>query len=733
MNPRLVKFLSYLGLRPRTGLDPYAAIGARASHKRSEERQREEDLEVRDHSGENPHEILGLIESGRSDEAERRLRHRLSAAPDDVDALHILGLLCHQSGRNTDAIALIGRAVTLAPEVAFMQANFAETLRAQGDLERAERHAREAVRLTPEHADFRFNLANVLAGLRRHAEVIEAIEPVLAAQPERVEALTLKSDACFELERTGEALELAARAHRLAPDNIGLLTKLMRLRAWLCEWETRPADVAMLVALLEKGVAQSAALTASPLDTGAPTIDGVAAADAAASHGALHGLNPFVTYEYPVPQALRDAVTQLHADGIIRTAGAPLVLDLPAARANRRHLRIGYVSADFHSHPTMHLMASFFALHDRERFEVFAYSIGPDDHSDYRHRARSTMDRFVDIRGETPRQSAERMLRDDIDILVDLKGFTHEARPGIFALRPAPLRVAWLGYPASTGIGLNDYAIVDHVTVPPAIASQFGEKLVWMPHSYQVNDHRQQVAAVAPTRLELGLPLKGTDGTGFVFACFNHVYKIEPEVFASWMRILGRVPGSVLWLYCSNAAARGNLAREAAARGIDATRLVFGGTLDKPSHLARLACADLFLDTGRINAHTSASDALWAGLPVLTRPGDAFTSRVAASLVSAAGLPQLACDSVQAYEDRAVQLANEPAELAAMRDTLNARAQLPLFDAPRFTRNLEKAYETMWARYLKGLPPASFAVENDHAVPFALQNRDSATDKLSPY
>lgn len=674
--------------------------------------------EASDEQGDHPQFILGLIEAGETPEAERRLRRRLHAVPEDFDALHLLGLLCHQSGRSADAVALIGRAVSLAPNVAFMQANLAEALRVQGDLDRAEQHARTAVSLLPDHAAFRFNLANVLAGLRRHAAVIEAIEPVLAAQPKRVDALMLKADACFELGRAAEALQLAEQAFALAPDNINLLTRLMRLRAWTCDWSAYDSDVARLTALLEHDLAM--------VQQGGH--------EAALRGAALRSINPFVTYEYPVPQSLRDALTALRAADVITAAGAPLAPIDPATRARNKRLKIGYVSADFHSHPTMHLMAGFFELHDRKRFDVYAYSIGADDGSAWRQRARDTVDHFIDIRALTPRQSAERLRHDGIDILVDLKGYTHEARPGIGALQPAPVSVTWLGYPASTGAGLIDYVIVDRMTVPDdasmGVAAQFGEKLVRLPHSYQVNDHHQSIAPTGPTRQELGLPPSvGPDWTpasagvteqltdqhplntgGFVFACFNHVFKIEPAVFASWMRILARVPGSMLWLYGSNALAKANLARAAEAQGIDAARIVFGDTLDKPRHLARLSRADLYLDTGRVNAHTSASDALWAGVPVLTHPGDTFASRVGASLVTAVGLPQLICDSVQSYEDTAVRLATNPDELAALRQTLKAGARLPLFDTPRFTRNLEAAYETMWGRYVKGEAPTSFDV-----------------------
>jgi len=297
------------------------------------------------------------------------------------------------------------------------------------------------------------------------------------------------------------------------------------------------------------------------------------------------------------------------------------------------------------------------------------------------------------------------MRRDGIDILIDLKGFTHEARPEIFALRPAPLQVAWLGYPASSGRGLADYLIADRIAAPPERAADFGEQLVWMPHSYQVNDHRQPIAPDPPARADLHLP-----ETGFVYACFNQVYKIEPAAFHAWMRILARVPGSVLWLYAGRSAARAHLAREAAAMGVDPARLVYGETLAKPQHLARLAQADLFLDTFSINAHTSASDALWAGLPVLTCPGEAFAARVGASLVAAAGLPQLVCRDIEDYENTAVRLAQDPTQLRRLRQTLAARERLPLFDTPRFVRDLERAFDAMWKIALSGQPPRAFFV-----------------------
>ncbi len=629
-------------------------------------------------------DIPDMVQSGRVAQAEARLRAVLTRTPDSVDALHYLGLVCHQQGRHAEGARHIAAAVERAPGVAFLRANLAECLRASGDLVAAEQAAREALLLNPEQPAAEFNLAMVLADRRAHAEALAHALRALSANADWPEALTLVANLYIELNERGKAQDLLEHAHALRPDDAAVLMQALRNRAWICDWTpatgTSHADITAFADMLTRWAA---------------------APDAAQ----FRGLNPFVAYEYAVAQSLRDAVTQAYCDAVIAKV-KDNTLSSPLAPVTTGRLRIGYVSADFHRHPTMHLMHSLFALHDRSRFEIFAYSIGPDDGSDYRRQAMATVDHFIDIRNETPLQSAQRIHADGIAILVDLKGFTHEARPEIFALRPAPVRVAWLGYPASTGHGLNDYVIVDRVVAPPSMQAQFGEQFVWMPHSYQVNDHRQAIAPDTPSREALGLP-----ESGFVFACFNHVYKIEPRMFGVWMRILNRVPGSVLWLYESNPTARANLECAAAAHGILPERLVFGGTLAKPEHLARLRQADLFLDTLWINAHTGASDALWAGVPVLTCPQDTFASRVAASLVTAAGLPQLVCADLDAYAATAVHLAEQRDELLPMRRHLeDHRQQLPLFDTPRFARNLERAFQQMWRRHVANEAPQAFAV-----------------------
>jgi predicted O-linked N-acetylglucosamine transferase (SPINDLY family) len=637
-------------------------------------------------------EIPAMVERGRISEAEDLLRTHLSRHPDSVDALHFLGLVCHRTGRFAEATRHIGEAASRSPNVAFLHANLAEAFRAAGDLASAEEAARTALHLAPDQPDARFNLALILSKGCARAEALEHALIVLQARPDWPEALTLAANMYIALDDRGKARDLLDRARALRPDDAGILVQALRNRAWICDWD-------------DDSVPESSRRS----DTKAfEAMVGHWAANPRGSE--FKGLNPFVTYEYPVAQHLRNAVTQGYADDVIDRVKH---LQLPVADAKpsgtRQRLRIGYVSADFHRHPVMQMMRSFYALHDRTRFEIFAYSIGEDDGSDYRRHAVASVDHFIDIRRDTILQSAERIQHDGIDILVDLKGYTNDARPEMFALRPAPLRVSWMGYTASTGHGINDYVIVDRVVAPPEHQSQFGERLVWMPHTFQVNDHEQPIAEETPPRAALGLPDKG-----FVFACFNHLYKVEPRMFSVWMRILARIHGSVLWLYESNPVARNNLKQAATARGIEPDRLVFGGTMDKPRHLARLRQADLFLDTLWFNAHTGTSDALWAGVPALTCPQDTFPARVAASLVTAAGLPQLVCADLGAFEEAAVRLASHPAELKSMRERLtHVRSRLPLFDTPRFTRNLESAFETMWRQHLSGDPPQAFAVIDD--------------------
>jgi predicted O-linked N-acetylglucosamine transferase (SPINDLY family) len=390
---------------------------------------------------------------------------------------------------------------------------------------------------------------------------------------------------------------------------------------------------------------------------------------------------------------------------------APLAVADSESRPRLRdteRLRIGYLSADFHGHATAFLAAGLFEQHDRSRFEVVAYSTGPDDRSPMRARLVRAFDRFVDVRGRDPISIADMIRHDGIDILVDLKGHTQDSTPMVLAPRPAPIQVHYLGYPGTIEGGLVDYLVGDPIVTPEAHLADYAEAIAVLPHSYQVND-RQRPIADTPPRSELGLP-----ATGVVFASFNQTYKINPDVFDAWTKILAQVPDSVLWLLSKtdNEPAEQNLRREAQARGVGGERLVFARHRPNAQYLALYRHVDLFLDTWPYNAHTTASDALWAGCPVLTVRGATFAGRVAESLLTAVGLPELVTASVPDYVARAIALAADRDERARLAAHLAGPGrESALFDTVRTTRALESAYATMAAQHRRGLRE-SFRVES---------------------
>jgi predicted O-linked N-acetylglucosamine transferase (SPINDLY family) len=372
-----------------------------------------------------------------------------------------------------------------------------------------------------------------------------------------------------------------------------------------------------------------------------------------------------------------------------------------APRQSAAKLRIGYLSNDFQEHATAHLLIEALEAQDHARFDLHAYSYGGSDGGGMRARLSRAFDRFNDVTALSDAEAAQMIFHDEIDILVDLKGFTRETRTSILALRPAPIQVNFLGYPGTLGPGLCDYIITDAFCTPPESAAHFSESFAYLPHSYQPHGRGGPVA-VAPLRAVAGLPAEG-----FVFCCFNQAFKFTPEVFDIWCRLLRDVPNSVLWLLAAREA-EGNLRNEAWARGVDGARLIFAPDLPQAEHLGRLQLADLVLDTAPYGAHTTASDALFAGVPIVTRPGATFPSRVAGSLLRAVGLPELIVEDRDDYFNLAFDLAGDPTRLGGLRQTLaGARGNAPLFDVKAYTIALEALYDRMWARYKAGLPPAA--------------------------
>ena len=532
---------------------------------------------------------------------------------------------------------------------------------------------RRALRLQPDALLFT-RLGTLLRDEHRGDEALDAHRRALALQPESADAWHETAHTSRAAKRMAQAVQGYDHAHRLAPERTETLCDRLFASLSLCDWRTHEETCRRLVEVIDRGEGLVLPLLSLLIGTSP------AQQDRAARHFHRATVGPVSP-----AAAVRPPVS-------------------PGGRLN-----VAYLSADFHEHATAYLTAELFELHDRTRFTVFGYSYGMDDGSPMRRRLEAGFDRFRDLQHADPDTVAALCAEDNIHILVDLKGYTQHARLSLLARRLAPIQVAYLGYPGPLGADLLDYAIGDGIVTPPEHQPFYREQLVRMPDSYQVNDRRRPADAPVPTRAACGLPDKGV-----VFCAFHAAFKISPALFGLWMRILRRVPGSTLWLLEAGSDATANLRREAARHGVEPARLVFAPQRPQAGHLARYRLADLALDSFPYTGHTTTSDALWMGLPVLTMQGQTFASRVASSLLHAAGLTETVTHSFAEYEDRAVRLAGEPTTLAAYRRRLEAgRSTAPLFDSPRFTRALERAYKIMWDRHAAGLPPEAFTVEPD--------------------
>jgi predicted O-linked N-acetylglucosamine transferase (SPINDLY family) len=646
------------------------------------------------------HAARAAHQAGRLDAAVRDYRRVLKAAPDAPQALHLLGVALLQLGRAAEALGPLRRAARLQPADAAIRMNLGNALAASQRQGEAIDCYREAVRLQPALAEGWFSLGNLLDERGEHAEALAVYDRAVALDGRHpayrgnralcLKALGRVADAEADLRaavsaapgfadawvnlgnllrhsgRPGEAAQAYAQGLVVAPSRADIAANLWWVQREACEWRNLGA--------LE---------------------DRLVAAVAGVSGEALPGVQPFAALALPLDPRELKRLAAAHA-GAAERAARQLCPGARPAKAGQgvrpQRLVIGYASTDFHDHATAHLIAGLLEVHDRARFAVRLYSYGRTDDSAWRERLVAAADEFVDTRALSLCEAAARIRADGVHVLVDLKGYTAGGRPALFALRPAPVIVNYLGFPGTMGAVWYDAYITDAVCSPPGSEAHFAERLVRLPQCYQPNDRAQAIAAEVPSRAECGLPAEG-----FVYCCFNQTYKIEPAVFDVWMRILGRVPGSVLWLFRSYPEAEANLRREAQVRGIAPERLVFADKRPKAEHLARHARADLLLDTLRVNAHTTASDALWAGLPVLTCPGETFQSRVAASLLHAVGLPGLVMPDLASYEETAVRLATEPGALAAIRHRLDEnRLTYPLFDTERYARDLERAYDALW-------------------------------------
>jgi predicted O-linked N-acetylglucosamine transferase (SPINDLY family) len=606
-----------------------------------------------------------LRTQGRLDEAAAYCEKALAARPDFVDALINLGTVRAEQHRLEDAETLYARALRINPRNADASRNLGTLYRGQGRMDEAIASYRRALEREPAHAPIHLDLGRTYLDVGDPATASACFRHALDLRPDDVEASCGLAEALKLQGKLDEAAVSYERTLAREPRHLQALSGLLHIRQHMCSWNELEQHWKRLRDELT-----------------------------AANDGRV---SPFSVLSLPSTPAEQLACAEAWARRNFEPlsgARPALGFDFSQRRA-RDKLRIGYLAWGFHRHATGYWTPELLELHDRSRCEVLAYCHGPDDGSDIRARIRSASDRFVEISRESHFAAARRIYDDGVDVLVDLTGYTLGGRQQIAALRPAPVQVNWF-YPGTMGTTCMDYFIADPYTVPPELDRFFTERVVRLPDCYMITDRKRPVSEHTPSRAECGLPDAAT-----VFCCFNQAYKILPDVFASWMRIMKAVPGSALWLLESNRWATENLRRAATEQGVAGERIVIAPHLPMSGHLARYRIADLALDTFPYTSHTTASDALWVGCPLVTRMGNTFASRVAGSVLINAGMRELVADGAESCERLAIELANSPGKLQEIRRKLQAsRDSCALFDTPRFVRNLESAYEAMFKTFL---------------------------------
>ena len=612
-----------------------------------------------------------LMDLGRHDEALADFNRLTAARPAWPQAWSNLGTALMKLGRHREAVASYGRAIMLKPDfvearrarawAAFSLRQFAEALSDIGWI----------VARNPDDPLAWQQRGDILAATGRREAAVESYGRAIALRPDWPDALFNRASNLFCLRQFQAAAQDYAAAVRLDREYRYGLGHLIFAKLCCCDWQ----DLDRLIAELRAGL-RAGRIQVQPFHA-LVTVD--------AEEDILAATRTFAATEFPA-------------------TATPLAQRVPYAHGR---IRIGYLSGNFHSHAVSRQMAGVFEHHDRSRFDVTAFSLGPDDGTALRARLVPAFGEFLDVANWDDRRIAQEIHHREIDVLVDLMGFTENSRPAISAQRPAPIQINYLGYPGTMAADHMDYLIADGIVIPASSSAHYQEQIIRLPHCYLPQDQAREIAAAPVSRAAAGLPDRG-----FVFCCFNHSYKITREIFDVWIRLLGATPDSVLWLNQLDPAAQNNLKEHAQAKGIDPARIVYAPFVgDDSEHLARLRAADLFLDTPGYNAHATASDALWVGLPVLTVKGSTFPARVGESLLRAIGMEELIARDLDNYEQSALSLAQDRDRLTAMRRKLqeNARTK-PLFDTSGFTRHLEFAYQSVFDRLRQGLGPASFAV-----------------------
>jgi predicted O-linked N-acetylglucosamine transferase (SPINDLY family) len=622
-------------------------------------------LRINPHAAE-AHNNLGnaLKTLGRHEEAMDCYRRALSIQPGNPQIHNNLANGLRATGRIDEAIAGYEHALRLEPHYAEAIYNLSVTLRAVGRRDEAVDCCLRALRIKPDYAEVHDNLGLTLRELGHRDEAVACFRTALRLKPDLVSAHLNLGNALKDMGRRDEAIDSYSQALAVQPDHAVARAQRLHQQATICDWEAIAADRHLIPELGILG----------------------------------DSVSPFTMLSLEDAPSRHRIRAERYVADLHRKVNRP-VFARPGARPER--LRIGYFSADFHNHAAMFLMARMFELHDRERFEVRAYSFGPDKDDEMRRRARAGFEHFHDVRAMDDRAVARLAREHGLDVAVDLMGHTHNARLGIFAEGAAPVQIAYMGYPSSLGAPFIDYLIADKLVVPAERRDDYSESLIYLPDTYWATDDRMVMSQTPSTRSAFGLPDRA-----FVFGSFNNSFKITAEEFTIWMRLLARVEGSVLWLLAMNPWAEASLRRRAAAAGLASERLIFAKPMPHAEHVARQRHADLFLDSFNYNGHTTASDALWAGLPVLTRMGQSFPARVAGSILNSIGLPELVTTTSEDYEALAFALASDPGRMRQIREKLaRNRMTTPLFDSARFTRSMESAFDRADALYRSGEAP----------------------------
>ena len=617
---------------------------------------------------------LTLADMGQIEEGIAEIQRVIAIEPDNVKAHMNLGNMRQEQNKAPEAIAAFRQAIALDPNHAPAYNNLGKALRIQKQVKAATEAFQKATDLNPAYALAYNNLGGILTEQGKLPEAIAALKRAVTLEPTNAQTHHHFALALAAAGDIAAAIAAEEQTLKLKGDHWRALSHLINLRQSVCLWSGLKELIERLIQGIEEGVALA---------------------------------SPFFFQLIETSSRQQQQCARLYAKGAFQHAVAlRKTLGFDERIVAKPQITIGYISADFRDHAAASLIAELFEQHDRDRFRVLGYSIGPDDQSDMRQRLVRAFDQFVDLREMPLEQAARKIYEDEVDILVDLTGLTRHSRTEILALRPAPIQINYLGSGSTLGADFMDYMIVDQFIVRPEQETFYDEKLVYLPDCFLVNDAKQPISPETPSRSECGLP-----EDAFVFCCFNNNFKINPEILDVWVNLLSAVESSVLWLIETNQFVSKNLKQEAKARGIDPDRLIFAPFVPRQEHMARYRIVDLFLDTPVVSAGATASDALLVGCPLITCTGNTLQSRVAGSMLHAVGLPELVTTSLADYESLALRLAENPSELKAIRKKLAKNLPTaPLFDCARSTRNVEQAYEVMWRRHLEGLARESFVV-----------------------